>query len=266
AMAGEVVYNLGVAKYTYREAKGQEIALGLDLKGGMNVTMEVSLQELVRNLANNPKDENFNKALENANIQSRSSQNNYVSLFVEEFQKLSPNTSLASFFATKDNAAYVNANSSNAQVASFLQREASSAIDNSFKVLRTRIDKFGVTSPNIQLQQGTNRILIELPGVNDEDRVRKLLQGSAKLEFWETYDNMEIYPMLENVNSTLASTLNETEKDTKNSADSAVADSTEAGLLATLGAGQDSLDTDSFDNQLAQQNPLFNLLRPATGL
>ncbi|WP_353127562.1 protein translocase subunit SecDF [Parapedobacter pyrenivorans] len=266
SMAGEVVYNLGIAQYTYREAKGNEIALGLDLKGGMNVTMEVSLQELVRNLANNPKDENFNQALQNASVRSKSSQSGYVSLFVEEFKKLSPNASLASFFATKDNTAHVKPNSTDAQVESFLQREASSAIDNSFKVLRTRIDKFGVTSPNIQLQQGTNRILIELPGVNDEDRVRKLLQGSAKLEFWETYDNMEIYPMLENVNSTLASTLNETEKDTKNSADSAVADSTEAGLLATLGAGQDSLDTDSFDNQLAQQNPLFNLLRPATGL
>src|SRR3546814_4351988 len=107
-MAGEVVYNLVVATYTYREAKGQEIALGLDLKGGMNVTMEVSLQELVRNLANNPKDANFNKALENAYTQSRSSQSGYVSLFVDEFEKLSPNTSLASFFATKDNATYIN--------------------------------------------------------------------------------------------------------------------------------------------------------------
>src|SRR5690606_16408169 len=140
-----------------REAKGNEIALGLDLKGGMNVTMEVSLQELVRNLANNPKDENFNKALENASIRSRTSQSGYVSLFVEEFKKLSPNTTLASFFATKDNSAYVTANSTDSQVESFLQRESTNAIDNSFKVLRTRIDKFGVTSPNIQLQQGTNR-------------------------------------------------------------------------------------------------------------
>ena len=263
SMAGEVVYDLGIAKYTYREAKGQEIALGLDLKGGMNVTMEVSLQELVRNLANNPKDENFNKALENANIESRSSQNNYVSLFVEEFQKLSPNKTLASFFATKDNAAYVNANSSDADVASFLQREATNAIDNSFKVLRTRIDKFGVTSPNIQLQQGTNRILIELPGVTDEDRVRKLLQGSAKLEFWETYDNIEIYPMLENVDRALASTLQTAQAET---ADTAAADSTDAGLLAALGAGQDSTASDSSDNQLARLNPLFNVLRPATGL
>src|SRR5690606_6102706 len=218
------------------------------------------------NLANNPKDENFNKALENANIQSRSSQNNYVSLFVEEFQKLSPNTSLASFFATKDNSTYVNANSTDGQVESFLQREATNAIDNSFKVLRTRIDKFGVTSPNIQLQQGTNRILIELPGVNDEDRVRKLLQGSARLEFWETYHNVEIYPMLENANSALAATLKETEKTAGNS-DTTQTDSTDSGLLATLGANQDSLATsDSGSSQLALQNPLFNILSPATAM
>ncbi|MFC3197364.1 protein translocase subunit SecDF [Parapedobacter deserti] len=267
SMAGEVVYDLGIAKYTYREAKGNEIALGLDLKGGMNVTMEVSLQELVRNLANNPKDENFNKALENAATRSKDSQAGYISLFVDEFKKLNPNTPLASFFATKDNTAHVKPNSTDSQVESFLQREANSAIDNSFKVLRTRIDKFGVTSPNIQLQQGTNRILIELPGVTDEDRVRKLLQGSARLEFWETYDNMEIYPMLENVNRALASTLKETEQAAKTAvADTTNADSTDAGLLATLGGGSDSLDTDSFDSQLALQNPLFNVLRPATAM
>ena len=265
SMAGEVVYNLGIAKYTYREAKGNEISLGLDLKGGMNVTMEVSLQELVNNLANNPKDENFGKALENATIRSRNSQNGYVSLFVEEFKKLSPNTSLASFFATKDNSAYINANSTDGQVESFLQREATNAIDNSFKVLRTRIDKFGVASPNIQLQQGTNRILIELPGVNDEDRVRKLLQGSARLEFWDTYHNVEIYPMLENVNSALASTIKDAEKTNTAATDSSKADSTDAGLLASLGANQDSVGTsDSSLNQLALQNPLFNVLSPAT--
>ncbi len=265
SMAGEVVYNLGIAKYTYREAKGNEIALGLDLKGGMNVTMEVSLQELVRNLANNPKDEHFNQALENAAERSKNSQSGYVRLFVEEFKKLSPNASLASFFATKDNTAYINANSTDGQVENFLQREANNAIDNSFKVLRTRIDKFGVASPNIQLQQGTNRILIELPGVTDEDRVRKLLQGSARLEFWETYDNMEIYPMLENINSALASTLRDTSKESNVAQDTTQSD-TDAGLLATLGAGRDSLDTDSFDSELAQQNPLFNLLRPATAM
>src|SRR5690606_27058577 len=143
------------------------------------------------------------------------------------------------------------ANSSNAQVASFLQGEASNAIDASFKILRTRIDKFGVTSPNIQLQQGTNRILIELPGVNDEDRVRKLLQGSAKLEFWETYNNMDIYPMLENANSALAATMQES-RNAAATTDSTVADSTDAGLLASLGAGQDSTVSDSAASLLAQ--------------
>lgn len=267
SMAGEVVYNLGIANYTYREAKGYEIALGLDLKGGINVTMEVSLQELVRNLANNPKDENFNAALKNAEARTKTSQGTYVSLFVEEFKKLSPGTPLAAFFATKDNAGNIQANSSDAVVERFLERESVNAIDNSFKVLRTRIDKFGVTSPNIQLQQGTNRILIELPGVTDEERVRKLLQGSAKLEFWETYDNYEVYPMLDNINRTLASKLKD-ESATSGTV-AATADTTSAGtdggLLATLGAGADSSNTDSALNQLAtSQNPLFEILQPVT--
>ncbi len=264
SMAGEVVYNLGVAQYTYREAKGNEIALGLDLKGGMNVTMEVSLQELIRNLANDPKDENFNKALEEATVRSRSSQDSYVSLFVDAYSNLNPSGSLATFFATKDNAAYVKANSTNAQVRTFLESQASSAIDNTFQVLRTRIDKFGVTSPNIQMQQGTNRILIELPGVTDESRVRKLLQGSARLEFWETYDNMEVYSMLDNVNRALAATL----KDADATKAAVGSDTTKAssGLLATLGGGADSLNTDSSANALAQQNPLFSLLNPSTAM
>jgi SecD/SecF fusion protein len=268
SMAGEVVYDLGIAKYTYREAKGYEIPLGLDLKGGINVTMEVSLQELVRNLANNPKDENFNTALVNAETRTKTSQGSYVSLFVEEFKKLSPNVPLATFFATKDNAGNVQPNSSDAEIQGFLERESVNAIDNSFKVLRTRIDKFGVTSPNIQLQQGTNRIMIELPGVTDEDRVRKLLQGSAKLEFWETYDNYEVYPLLENVNRTLAAKL----KDEGNSASSANTTATpatqdESGLLASLGAGADSTAVDSASNQLAaSQNPLFDVLQPVTAV
>jgi len=265
SMAGEVVYDLGIAQYTYREAKGNEIALGLDLKGGMNVTMEVSLQELISNLANNPKDENFNKALEQAALRSRSSQDGYVSLFVDSYASLSPSAPLAKFFATKDNAAYVNATSTNAQVESFLQQQANSAIDNTFQVLRTRIDKFGVTSPNIQLQQGTNRILIELPGVTDEDRVRKLLQGSARLEFWETYDNMEVYPMLDNLDNALATALKDT--DTVNhSTDDADTAAAESGLLASLGGDRDSSATDSSANALAQQNPLFNLMSPATAM
>src|SRR5690606_4865595 len=193
SIAGEVVYNLGVAKFTYRECKAQELPLGLDLKGGMNVTMEISLDELIRNLANNTKDEKFNTALNTAIQKSKSTNKSVVDLFIDEYKATGASASLASFFATKDNSTFINNSSSEADVKKFLQVEADNAIQNSFKVLRTRIDKFGVASPNIQIQQGTNRILIELPGVNDADRVRKLLQGSAKLEFFETYNNVEVH-------------------------------------------------------------------------
>lgn len=262
SMAGEVVYDLGVAKYTYREAKGNEIALGLDLKGGINVTMEVSIQELVRTLADNPTDNNFNQALTNAEQRAKSSQTGYVRLFVEEFQKLLPGTPLAKFFATKDNASHITANSTDVEVERFLERESNNAIENSFQVLRTRIDKFGVASPNIQLQQGTNRIMIELPGVTDEQRVRNLLQGSAKLEFWNTYENMEVYPILENLNTALASTVSQ---QTPATTDTTAADTTQsdAGLLATLGAGSDTTLSEA-DPLLALQNPLFNVLQPST--
>src|SRR5690554_124664 len=144
SVADQTVYNLGFIDFTYQEAKQREIALGLDLKGGMNVTMEISLQELIRNLAGNPKDSNFDQALKNADERSKESQSDYVTLFGEEFKKLSPNISLATFFATKDNIATINAQSSDQDVLEFLQTESESAIDRSFNILRTRIDKFGV--------------------------------------------------------------------------------------------------------------------------
>jgi len=268
SIAGEVVYNLGFAKFTYREAKANELALGLDLKGGMNVTMEISLEELVRNLANNPKDEKFNEALANALKESKTSQKTFVSLFINQYKALGGSTPLATFFATKDNASLIKAGSSDAEVERFLQQEADNAIDNSYKVLRTRIDKFGVASPNIQVQQGTNRILIELPGVNDETRVRKLLQGSAKLEFYETHDNFQVYPLLENINKTLAATLKSTASTA--TATTTTADSTqkEENLLASLGAGKatgaSADSSEAVDTKVAQENPLFSLLAPAT--
>src|SRR5690606_9092035 len=251
-----------VAKYTDREAKGNEIALGLDLNGGINVTMEVSIQERVRTLAHNPKNENFNQTSINTEQRAKSSQTGYVRLFVEEFQNLLPGTPLAKFFATKDNATHITANSTDVEVERFLERESNNAIENSFQVLRTRIDKFGVASPNIQLQQGTNRIMIELPGVTDEQRVRNLLQGSAKLEFWNTYENMEVYPILENLNTALASTVSQ---QTPATTDTTAADTTQsdAGLLATLGAGSDTTLSEA-DPLLALQNPLFNVLQPST--
>ncbi|WP_118195713.1 protein translocase subunit SecDF [Albibacterium indicum] len=269
SMANEPVYNLGFAQYTYQDAKERELALGLDLRGGMNVTMEISLQELILNLAGNPEDENFNQALKNANERSKQSQTEYVTLFGEEFKKLSPNTSLASFFATKENVGSINAQSSDSEVLGFLRTQSESAIDRSYNILRTRIDKFGVASPNIQKQQGTNRILIELPGVTDEERVRSLLQGSAKLEFWETYDNLEIYPLLENVNQTLAARAKtKTPTPTAAATDTTTVEegtgANQGELAAITGGQRDSVAQDSADQQLAaQNNPLFNIMQPS---
>ncbi|APU98882.1 MULTISPECIES: protein translocase subunit SecDF [Sphingobacterium] len=261
SMAGEVVYNLGFAKYTYREAKANELALGLDLKGGMNVTMEISLDELIRNLANNPKDEKFNKALEQAVAKSKTSAKTVVALFMEEYKSIGATTPLSTFFSTKDNAALIKPGDSDSKVESFLQKEADNAIQNSYKVLRTRIDKFGVASPNIQIQQGTNRILIELPGVKDESRVRNLLQGSAKLEFYETYTNQEVYPILENIDKTLASTLKAAPAATTNTAADTSKKSDD--LLSNLTGGKKDAKKDSAAVNLGQKNPLFEVLRPA---
>ncbi|MBE8720654.1 protein translocase subunit SecDF [Sphingobacterium pedocola] len=268
SIASETVFNLGIAKYTYRECKAYELALGLDLKGGMNVTMEISLDELISNLANKTKDEKFNTALQQAIQKSKTANRSIVDLFIEEYKATGASTSLATFFATKDNATLIKATSSDNDVRNFLQKESDNAIQNSYKVLRTRIDKFGVASPNIQIQQGTNRILIELPGVNDEARVRKLLQGSAKLEFYETHDNLQVYPLLENVNRTLAGTLKATETtpSTASTGDSTAVDSTdnEDNLLANLGANKsESTDSSAISANLAAENPLFSVLNPA---
>ncbi|WP_395625378.1 protein translocase subunit SecDF [Daejeonella sp.] len=249
---------------TYQYAKEREIPLGLDLKGGMNVTMEISLSEMVRNLANNSTDANFNAAIKNAEKAIAEGNKDFISAFGSEFEKLSPNTRLATIFATKENSANLKIDADNKAVLDFLRKSADGAIDLSFNILRTRIDKFGVTSPNIQKQQGTNRILIELPGVTDPDRVRKLLQGSAKLEFWETYDNSEIFGLLQNVNSILASSVKTTD-----STSTTAAQDTAKSKLAALGK-KDSKATDStaIKNKLqaeqAKQNPLFALLNPAT--
>ena len=248
---------------TYQYAKEREIPLGLDLKGGMNVTMEISLSEMVRNLANNSTDANFNAAIKNAELAIAQGDNDFISAFGREFEKVSPNTRLATLFATKENSANLKVDADNTAVLDFLRKSADGAIDLSFNILRTRIDKFGVTAPNIQKQQGTNRILIELPGVTDPDRVRKLLQGSAKLEFWETYDNTEIFGLLQNVNSILATTVKSVDTT------SAAAQDTSKSKLAALGKKDgNKIDSASIKSKLqaeqAKQNPLFALLNPAT--
>ncbi len=268
SMATQPVYNLGFTEFNYNYVKEREIPLGLDLKGGMNVTMQISLLELVKNLANNTTDQSFNTSLNNAENRLKTSQSDFITLFGEEFKKLNPNGRLASYFATKENAGKVKPDASNADVIKFLRSESESAIDRSFNVLRTRIDKFGVTSPNIQIQEGTDRILIELPGISDQQRVRKLLSGSAKLEFWETYENQEIFPLLENINKTLAA-IQQPATDTSAKAATDTTRTATGGKLSKLGAKKDSAGKDTSNVALnqaeqAKKNPLFAVLAPAT--
>ncbi|TCC89015.1 protein translocase subunit SecDF [Pedobacter hiemivivus] len=247
--------------FNYQFCKGKEINLGLDLKGGMNVTMEISLSELVKSLAGNTDDPNFNKALATAQQQLNAGGKDYINLFVNEFEKLEPNKKLVDFFSTQDNAKLLKPDASNSEVKAFLSKEATSAIDRSFIIIRSRIDGFGVVSPNMQKQEGTNRILIEMPGVQDKERVHKLLQGSAELQFWQVYQNEEVYPVLENINKTLALTL----KDTTST--SAVKDTTAKGgsKLAGLAKKTDAKDSTSLkNNEAAKSNPLFAVLNIPT--
>ncbi len=247
---------------TYQKAKLHEINLGLDLKGGMNVTMEISLAELTKSLANNTTDGNFNQALQNAQAQLNAGGKDFISLFVNEYEKLAPNGKLADFFSTQDNASQLKANASNSDVKTFLSKEATSAIDRSFIILRSRIDGFGMVSPNMQKQEGSNRIFIEMPGVQDKERVRKLLQGSAELQFWQVYQNQEVYPILENINKTLALSVKDTTATAK-TADTA----SKGGKLAGLTNKAATKDTSATARaaEAAKTNPLFAVLRPAIG-
>ncbi len=268
-----------VFNFTYAEVKEKCLNLGLDLKGGMNVTMAIELGELVRSLSNNNQDRDFNKAIELATSREKTSQTDYITLFTNAYQEIAPTSNLALIFSTKENASKINPTSTIKTVHDYLALEANSAFDRSFNILRTRIDKFGVTQPNIQKIAGTNHILIELPGINDPERVRKLLQGSAKLEFWETYDNEQAFGILENINKLLAakSKLADTSKTAvKTPASSVELGKKEATKKDTLSSGipnllskikkdttgKSGLDSGSSTN-LRRQNPLFSVLNPA---
>ena len=186
---------LGV--YTLKQCREMEIGLGLDLKGGMNVILEVSVPDVVKALADNKPDEAFNKAVAEAAKKQITSQDDFITLFVREYKRLVPDGKLAELFATQQLKDKVNTRSSDAEVERVLRQEVQVAIDNSYNVLRTRIDRFGVVQPNIQALEGTmGRIMVELPGIKEPERVRNLLQGSANLEFWETYEAKDIVPVL----------------------------------------------------------------------
>ncbi|EHQ24587.1 protein translocase subunit SecDF [Mucilaginibacter paludis] len=266
SMATQPVYPL--LKHTYQYCKDKEIALGLDLKGGMDVTMQISLVELVKSLSNNNPDVALNQALANASVIAKTSTADYITLFVQEYEKLAPNAKLAAIFSTKENQDHIKFNASNNEVKSFLQDQAKVAITQAKTVLTTRIDQFGVTQPNIQLQQG-NRILIEMPGVFDKERVDKLLQGSANLEFYETFDNAEFYQVLINVDKILAAKAKINKTDTTAAQKVAATaetkkDSTKADLSllnkVQKNAGKDSTSALGKKNQL-NQNPLFAVMQ-----
>lgn len=242
---------------TYQQVKGKEINLGLDLKGGMNVTMEISLAELTKSLANNTTDASFNQALTNAQTQMNAGGKDFIALFVNEYEKLVPNGKLADFFANQDNNELLKGNASNEDVRKFLTKEGNSAIDRSFTILRSRIDGFGVVAPNMQKQEGSNRIFIEMPGVQDKERVRKLLQGSAELQFWQVYQNEEVVGILENINKTLALTVKDTTAVATNAADTTIKGGKLAGL--TKGAAKDTSAT-AKQAEASKANPLYSIL------
>ena len=190
--------------YTYKECREKEINLGLDLKGGMNVTMEVSVPDILNALSGYNTSDNFTQAMALAKEKQKTSQTDFVTLFVQSYKELDPNAQLAAVFSTFELKDKVTTTSTNDEVEKVIREEVEGAINNSFNVLRTRIDRFGVVQPNIQKLDQVGRILIELPGVKEPERVRKLLQGTANLEFWETYEMQEIMPQLLQLDQQLA--------------------------------------------------------------
>ncbi|GAA3984888.1 protein translocase subunit SecDF [Mucilaginibacter dorajii] len=270
SMSTQPVYPL--FKHTYGYVKQRELALGLDLKGGMNVTMQIQLDELVRKIANNNPDATFNQALANADklqADAKTSQKDYIALFVSEYEKLSPDGKLAAIFSTKDNQDHLKFNASNSEVEAYLKDLANTAVKQSFTVLNTRINQFGVTQPNIQLEASSNRILIELPGVKEPDRVRKLLSGSAKLEFYQTFDNSEAYQTIMAVDNLLAAKNKTVKTDTsKTQAATTVAAKTDtaakAGSLLSKVQKNAEKDTSAAalnaKSQLASLHPLLSVM------
>ena len=288
SMSNVNVYNLLVKKYTYRDAKEREINLGLDLKGGMNVTLEVSVKDIVKALSGNSQDPTFLKAMDIATQRQEKSEGDFVTLFGQAFEEADPNARLASIFLYEFKDKGITVNSSNSDVLKVLKEECDGAVDRSYQILGTRIDRFGVAQPNIQKMENSGRILVELPGIKDPKRVRKLLQGTAQLEFWETYNFSEIQQYLMDANTKLAQTrkaksaLEETETVAEDAevqeADStmiaeadttavAAADSTaNDDLLGQLNESTDEeVVEEETEDQFAENNPLFAKLMVMNG-
>ena len=242
--------------YTYKDVKAKAINLGLDLKGGMNVMLQVQLKDLVKALAGGNEAPEFTQALALAEERSVNSRQDFITLFAEAWEETSNGMPLAQIFGTYEMRDKIGPESTNAQVIEVIRGESESAISNSFNVLRNRIDRFGVTQPNIQKLGNSGRILVELPGVKEPERVRKLLQGTASLEFWATYDNAEIEAYLAEANATLATLLADVEE-----AEVAETETAEGDVLAE--ELQQAENEAAAEAALAKQNPLFSVLQPS---
>ena len=245
--------------YTFKSVQNQEINLGLDLKGGMNVMLQVQLEDLVKALAGNNPSPEFQKAVALAKERSVNSQMDFISLFAEAWKEVGGGQRLAQIFGTYEMRDRIKPESSDDQVISVIREESESAVANSFNVLRNRIDRFGVTQPSIQRLGNTGRILVELPGVKEPERVRKLLQGTASLEFWTTYASQEIAPYLEEANSVLAQTLSTEEEVVDEATESAESDDLVAQEIKAQGGETDSADIEAYK----KANPLFAVLSPS---
>ncbi|MDR0712338.1 MAG: protein translocase subunit SecDF, partial [Prevotellaceae bacterium] len=271
SMSAEVVYNIGVVKFTYKECKEKEINLGLDLKGGMNVTLEISVPDIIRAMSGNSSDEAFGRAMEQAKSNQVTGEDDFVGLFAKAFKEVAPNDRLSRIFGTYELRDKINAGTSDDDVIKVIRTQTEAAMSNSFNVLRSRIDRFGVTQPNLQRLGNSGRILVELPGVKDPERVRKLLQGTANLEFWETYENTELFTGLNEANTKIKEYLEaqktpgdssavEEVKEEKKEQDAAVSD-----LLSQIEGSADSTAASSSNQALdfAKNNPLFYALSPS---
>ena len=262
--------------YTLKECREKEINLGLDLKGGMNITMEVSVADILKALSGYNTTENFNQALKLASERQQSTQADYLTLFVQAYQEIDPNAKLSAIFSTFELKDKISSTSTNAEVESILREEVEGAIDNSFNVLRTRIDRFGVVQPNIQKLDQQGRILIELPGIKEPERVRKLLQGSANLEFWETYEMSEVAPNLIQANALIAEMQRAAEPQ-ENEVEEVVEETEVLEAQDSVASAVDSLaaqlaannpEAAAADNEEAlekykKENPLFAVLQPS---
>jgi SecD/SecF fusion protein len=275
SMQGEEIFSIPLLKkYTYQAAKAEEVNLGLDLQGGMNVTLEVSLDDMVRSMSNNPRDASLNKAISAAIATKANSDANFITLFGQAFEKQNPGVSMAYLF-TKPSEKEITLNSTNDQVLAKINKEAKEAVTRTYNVIQQRIDKFGVANPNVNLDENKSIITVELAGVQNPERVRNYLQSTARLQFFETYSNQEIGPLLGSANDALYAHLSGTEE-------VAPTDSAKS-VTGTDSTAKSASDTASLDNLLAKKpaeaqktgdsakmkneeavkkNPLWALVRP----